>query len=154
MNPKGGPMVQETILQLTVNVDDMTGEEIGFAMDILLEHGALDVYTQSISMKKNRPAVMIHVLSKPAQKETFVHLLLLHTTSLGVRIQELQRYALQREEQQISTSLGTVRIKKSWGNLQSQIQKTKIEYEDLQALAKKHGKSLQEIKDILRKELP
>ena len=69
----------DEIYELSCNLDDMTGEELGFAMEVLLSAGALDVYTLPIGMKKNRPGVMLNVLCRPEKREELVRLLFLHT---------------------------------------------------------------------------
>ena len=65
----------DEIYELSCNLDDMTGEELGFAMEVLLSSGALDVYTVPIGMKKNRPGVMLNVLCRPESREEMVKLL-------------------------------------------------------------------------------
>ena len=62
----------DEIYELSCNLDDMTGEELGFAMEVLLSAGALDVYTLPIGMKKNRPGVMLNVLCRPESREKMV----------------------------------------------------------------------------------
>ena len=74
----------DEIAELRCNLDDMTGEDIGFAMEALLAGGALDVFTTPIGMKKSRPGVLLTVLCRPAEQETMAKLLFRHTTTLGV----------------------------------------------------------------------
>ena len=88
----------DEIYELSCNLDDMTGEELRFAMEVLLSAGALDVYTLPIGMKKNRPGVMLNVLCRPEKREELVRLLFLHTTTIGVRETRHDRYILRREE--------------------------------------------------------
>ena len=80
------------VYELACNLDDMTGEDIAFAMERLLEAGALDVYTVPIGMKKSRPGVMLCVLCREEQREEMARLLLRHTTTLGVRESRHRRY--------------------------------------------------------------
>ena len=75
----------DEILELNCNIDDMTGEAMGFALEQLMEHGALDAFTVPIGMKKSRPGVMLTVLCKEANKEEMVRLIFRHTTTLGIR---------------------------------------------------------------------
>ena len=63
----------------------MTGEEIGFATNFLLENGAKDVFTTAITMKKGRPGVLFTVLTKEDKKEEIVKLIFKHTTTIGIR---------------------------------------------------------------------
>ena len=101
----------DEIYELSCNLDDMTGEELGFAMEVLLSAGALDVYTLPIGMKKNRPGVMLNVLCRPEKREELVRLLFLHTTTIGVRETRHDRYILRREEETMQTPFGPVRGK-------------------------------------------
>lgn len=82
------------VYELACNLDDMTGEDIAFAMERLLEAGALDVYTVPIGMKKSRPGVMLCILCREEQREEMARLLLRHTTTLGVRESRHRRYTL------------------------------------------------------------
>ena len=75
----------EEILELSCNLDDCTGEAIGFAMERLLDAGALDVYWTSVGMKKNRPGILLTCMCRPLDREKMVELLFRHTTTLGVR---------------------------------------------------------------------
>lgn len=75
----------EQIIELSCNIDDMTGEALAFAAEILFENGALDVFTTAIGMKKSRPAVMLTCLCLPADSSLMTHLILRHTGTLGVR---------------------------------------------------------------------
>lgn len=69
------------IVEIVCNLDDMTGEELGFALEVLMESGALDVYIVPIQMKKSRPGHMLVCLCKPDDEEKMVHLILHHTTT-------------------------------------------------------------------------
>ena len=82
----------EQILELKCNLDDMTPENIGFAMEMLFEAGALDVFTVPIGMKKNRPAVLLVCLCRPEQRELMLHELFKHTSTIGVRETVCNRY--------------------------------------------------------------
>lgn len=133
---------EEQVLELSCNVDDMTGEMIGFALERLMEQGALDVFTVPIGMKKSRPGILLTVLCREADKDTFVRLLFQHTTTLGIRQKTCQRYTLRRRTETVNTPLGEVRRKCSEG---FGVQREKLEYEDLARLAREHGLSLQEV---------
>ena len=88
--------LEEEIVQLSCNLDDMTGEDLGFAQALLLEAGALDVYTTAIGMKKSRPAVMLTCLCRPEEATHFADLMLRHTTTLGVREHPVRKHPLRR----------------------------------------------------------
>lgn len=141
----GGPNGE--IAELRCNLDDMTGEELGYASRILFEEGALDVFLVPIQMKKDRPGQMLLCICKPEDADRMAQLILQHTTTLGVRKALCTRYMLERTSEEVQTSLGTVHIKHAQGY---GVAKDKIEYEDLARIAKEKGKSLIEIrKEIL-----
>lgn len=99
----------ETVLELSCNIDDMSGEALGFAMEALLSAGALDVYTTPIGMKKSRPGVKFSVICWEDQRENLLTLIFRHTTTLGVRENKFIRYSMKRTYQSVETALGTVR---------------------------------------------
>jgi len=137
------------IAELNCNLDDMTGEEIGYAVEILLEEGAKDVYTTPIFMKKNRPAIVLTVLCFDKDRERMTNLIFKHTTTLGIRERSVTRYILTREIISFESSFGVVRIKKSTGY---GVTRCKAEYEDVARIAKNEGKSILEIYNIIEKE--
>ena len=140
----------DEIYELSCNLDDMTGEELGFAMEVLLSAGALDVYTLPIGMKKNHPGVMLNVLCRPEKREELVRLLFLHTTTIGVRETRHDRYILRREEETMQTPFGPVRGKSVEGY---GVRRSKPEYEDLRRIALAQGISLRQAREaILRKD--
>lgn len=134
----------DAIVELRCNVDDMTGEAIGFALEQLLGSGALDAFTVPVGMKKSRPGVLITVLCREEKKEAMVHLLLKHTTTLGVREFPCRRYALIRTMEVVNTPFGPVRKKVSSGY---GVRREKLEYDDLAKIAKEQNISLAEALD-------
>ena len=81
----------DEIIELSCNMDDMTGEKTGFAVEKLFEAGALDVYTIPIGMKKNRPGILLRVMCRESDKEIMIRSLFKHTTTIGIREQKMQR---------------------------------------------------------------
>ncbi len=138
----------DAIVKLECNIDDMTGENIGFAMEQLFAAGALDVYTQSIGMKKNRPGILLSVICRPADADGIARAVMKHTTTLGIRRQTLDRYVLDRRMETVSTAYGEVRIKHASG---MGVDRAKPEFDDLAALAKAHGVSLDEVRKAVTK---
>lgn len=132
----------EEILELSCNLDDCTGEAIGFAMERLLDAGALDVYWTSVGMKKNRPGILLTCMCRPSDREKMVKLLFKHTTTLGVRESAFRRYTLSRESKTIQTPDGDIRVKVSTGY---GVTREKPEFEDLAKIARKTGKSFSEL---------
>lgn len=136
----------EELIELTCNVDDMTAEAIGFAMEQLFSGGARDVYTIPVGMKKNRPGTLIHVMCSSSTKEKMVELLFKHTTTLGIRVAKLDRYFLNRTIEEVDTPFGKVHVKKSHGY---GVERAKYEYEDLARIAREEGLSLAEVEKRL-----
>lgn len=139
--------VREVITKLECNLDDMTGEDIGFATEQLLAAGARDVFTHPVYMKKNRPGVMLSVICLPADADRLAREMMKHTTTLGVRRQDMSRYTLDRSEEAVSTPYGDVRIKRSSG---MGVQRIKPEYEDLAAIARETDLPLNTIRQEIR----
>ena len=139
--------VRETITKLECNLDDMTGEDIGFAAEQLFAAGARDVFTQPVYMKKNRPGVMLSVICLPEDADRLAEVMMKHTTTLGIRRQDMSRYALERCEETASTPYGDVRVKRAAG---MGTERSKPEYEDLAAIAKKQGLPLEAVRKAIR----
>ena len=136
----------EPVTRLECNLDDMTGEGIGFAMQQLFKAGALDVYTQAIGMKKSRPGVLLSVICYPEDAEKLAAVMMKHTTTLGIRRQDMSRYVLDRAIETVQTPYGPVRVKTASG---MGVSRCKAEYDDLAALAEQNQVSL----ETIRKEL-
>lgn len=131
----------DQIIELTCNVDDMTPERIGFAMECLFENGALEVYTVPVGMKKSRSGTMICVMCKESAKDEMVRLIFKHTTTLGIRENISRRYTLQRRIESLETSFGDIQVKYSEGY---GISREKYEYDDLARIAKEKDFSIDE----------
>ena len=136
----------ETLLELRCNLDDASGEELGFAREELLAAGALDVWTVPIGMKKGRPAAELCLLCREERREELLRLLFRHTPTLGVRLFPCERVSLRREVREAQTPYGPVRVKVSEG---FGVRREKPEYEDLARLAREKGLSLREIRESL-----
>ena len=135
---------KDQVISLSCNVDDMTGEEIGAAMEALYEAGAREVFTTPVGMKKSRPGTMITLLVSPDLEETLVSVLFRVTSTLGIRRSILDRYVLDRREETLETEAGKVRCKISSGY---GVSRRKFEYDDIAAIAKAEGKSIREIRE-------
>lgn len=144
----GNSVKTEEVVEFSCNIDDMTGEELGFAMEKLLAEGALDVWFENITMKKSRPAVKLVALSGEARKSDILKAIFKHTSSIGVRVKCYSRAALERRTDILPTELGAVRVKISHGP-EDTIEK--YEFDDLREMALKNNLSLREVKDIINK---
>lgn len=129
----------ETVAILETQVDDLSPQAIGYLCDRLLQLGALDVFTQSVTMKKSRPGHLITVIAYPEKAHACEAGLLQETTTLGVRHTEQNRLRLRRELVAVETALGTIRVKVAFMPGHSEPLKAHPEYEDCAFLAKKHG---------------
>lgn len=138
---------KEQIVELSCNLDDMTAEDIGFCLQVLMENGALDAFTTAIMMKRQRPATMLTCLARPADEQRLAHLMLRHTSSFGIRCSTRQRYTLERQTVLEETPLGKVHIKYGRG---FGCAKAKAEYSDLVELAQTHQLSLEKVRHIIQ----
>ncbi len=128
---------------LECNIDDMTGEILGVAMDTLIEEGAMDVHFTSIVMKKNRPATTLSVLCSAEDEDRFKRLVFLHTSTLGIKSFPIRKTALDISFEQLETPLGTVTMKN--GIMDGHIIRSKPELEDCRKLAARHNIPLSEV---------
>ena len=132
----------DTITELSCNVDDMTGEAVGFAMDALFAAGALEVYTVPIGMKKSRPGTLLCVMCRESDKEEMVKQIFKHTTTIGIRENVYKRYTLERSVETVQTRYGEIRKKISRGY---GVTREKYEYEDLARAAREHDISVSQV---------
>lgn len=137
---------KDCIVALSCNVDDMTGESVGFATEQLLAAGAKEVYTIPIQMKKNRPGILLTVLCHVEDEAQMVRKIFGYTTTIGIRKQTYERYVLNRKEVDLETEEGVIRRKDVEGY---GVSRSKLEYEDVARLARKYGTSLEEAKTRL-----
>jgi len=133
----------EQVAWLSTNLDDVTGEQLGFASESLLAAGALDVWTQAITMKKSRPAHALNVLCRPEQASSFQAEISALTGSLGVRALLLERRVLARETEVVDVLGQQVRVKRSSVS-------AKPEFDDVVAASVATGRSVAEIEAMAR----
>ena len=137
-----------SVVELSFNVDDMTGEEIGYATQTLLDKGAYEVYTTPIYMKKNRPGILFTVICSEDNRDQMVELIFRHTTTVGMRESRMSRHILDRDEDVMDMDGEKVRIKKSYGY---GVNKVKLEYEDIARLADQNDLDLFTIRNNIMK---
>lgn len=140
----------DEIYELSCNVDDMTGEEVGFAVERLFAAGALDVYTIPIGMKKSRPGVLIHIMCYKADRETMIRTAFKYTTTIGIRESGLSRYVLERHIETCETPYGAVRCKVSSGY---GVERRKYEYDDLSRIAREKDISISKAAHLVDEEV-
>jgi hypothetical protein len=134
---------RDEVAVIEANVDDMTGEALGWLMERLLAAGALDVSYTPLVMKKQRPGVLLSVIARPADADTLAALVLRESATLGVRISRLPRLIAGRREQKIETPLGPCRVKLKLEG--ERILAASPEYDDCRALAERHSLPLPEV---------
>lgn len=136
----------DSVVELSCNIDDMTAEELSFAADILLDSGALDVFTSPVVMKKGRLGSLLTVICKSEDKDKFVKLIFKYTSTIGICESIHKRYVMNREINIAETDFGAVKIKNSSGY---GTKKSKFEYEDLARICRENNISLDKLKSLL-----
>jgi uncharacterized protein (TIGR00299 family) protein len=139
----------DSIWLVETNLDNVSGELVGYLFEKLLAAGAVDVYTTPIQMKKSRPAVKISVLVPPTRLARVEALLLRETPTFGVRRVLMERSKLGRREVAVKTPYGIVRCKV--GSLGGKDVKAAPEYEDVKAAAERHGVPLSRVHEAALK---
>ena len=139
-------VMQSGSVLLETNIDDSSGEMLGYAKERLFDLGALDVWFTSIQMKKDRPGVILSALVPLEMESLAVDLILRETSTLGVRRRVIDRYVAEREIRSISTDLGEANVKLKF--LNGVVVDVSPEYEDCRSLSLRTCIPLQ---DIMRK---
>ena len=101
----------DLVTKMECNIDDCTGEALGFTMEALLQAGALEVNYTPVFMKKNRPAYLLTVLCREEKRKELEEIIFMQTSTIGIRRQVMERTVLKREVRTIRTSLGEVQVK-------------------------------------------
>ncbi len=135
------------VMELETNIDDSTGEVLGYVHEQLMELGALDVWFTPIQMKKNRPATMLSVLVKRDLVDAAAELILKETSTLGVRRRPVRRYEAEREVVTVDTSLGKVPVKLK--RIGDTIAQAAPEYEACREIARETGLPIAEVMRIV-----
>ena len=138
----------DAVTELRANIDDMTGEALGFALEALLSAGALDVSYLPIQMKKNRPGVLLLCLCRPEEADRLAAEILRHTTTFGVRRTDCSRYALTAASVTEHTAYGPIRRKEGMGY---GVTKSKAEYADLARIAQEQKIPLSRVPELLER---
>ena len=138
---------QETVVVLETQIDDLNPQAIAYTLEKLLSVGALDVFTQSIAMKKSRSGILLTVICFPEQVEICQEIIFQETTTLGIRYRTQPRSILDRQIESVTTKYGEVKVKiASWGKGENrQIINIQPEYEDCANLARQNSIPWREI---------
>lgn len=133
----------ETVKEYCCNIDDMTAEDLSYAVNKIFETGALDAYTVSAGMKKGRTGIVLHVLCDEKISENIIKCIFTHTSTIGIREYDVKRYTLDRRIETVDTMYGPVRYKISSGY---GIEKRKPEFDDISKIADEKCLSVSEIR--------
>ena len=136
----------ERIVTIECEIDDMNPQLFGPLMDRLSEAGALDVFYAAVQMKKNRPGTLVTVLAHPATREAIAAVLFAHTTTIGVRYQEMLRDRLDREIQSVETPVGPIRFKVATRD--GRVLNAAAEFDDCARIASERGLPIKEVQAI------
>ena len=140
---------KDGIVKLESNIDDSTGEALGYVMERLFEAGARDVHYMPVFMKKNRPAYQINVVCTPDKVAELEQIIFEETTTIGIRRQRMDRSFLRRSLIKINTSLGEVQVKRC--KLKSGV-RLYPEYDSVAALCKLHQMPFQDVYQLVTRE--
>lgn len=121
----------------------MSSEIYSYLYDKVLKSGALDIYTESIYMKKNRPAIKICIICEKKDLEKFIEILLTETSTFGVRYNKFNRFKLNREIVELNTPYGPVKVKLGYYN--DKLIKATPEYEDCRKICENYNMPLNQI---------
>lgn len=144
---QAGP--RETLVMLTADIDDATGEHLAGVAELLRESGALDVVLLPVLMKKGRPGTRIEVLAAPADADALERRLLRESTTIGVRRYSVERQALPRAHRDVEVLGHTISVKVV--TLPDGTTRAKPEFDDVRRAAAATGRPLQEITDAARR---
>lgn len=139
------------MVKIEANIDDMSGEWLGYVMEKLLSEGVNDVFYTSIFMKKNRPAIMLSVLCSETDLVKIKNIIIDETTTFGIRFYPLSVYRMGRKYIEIETQWGTVSVKQSIRD--NKVYQNSPEYEDCKKLAKQNNIPLKKIYEEVWKNL-
>jgi len=139
----------ERVVVLECQIDDMNPQIYGVLMERLTQAGALDVFYAPIQMKKNRPATLVTVIARPKDREALTTLLFVESTTIGVRVSEMDRDTLDREVVSVDSPFGKVRVKVARRN--GVVLNVAPEFDDCARVAEEHGRSVKDIHAVVMK---
>ncbi|NOY38786.1 MAG: nickel pincer cofactor biosynthesis protein LarC [Nitrospirae bacterium] len=137
----------ELVTVIETNIDDMNPQVYEYLMERLFKEGALDVFLNTVIMKKSRPGILLQVIAYPATRERLVNIMFEETPTLGIRFHETERIYLEREIKEMDTEFGPVRFKVVDTD---GYRKAVPEYEDCRRIAEKTGLSLIDVMKMLK----
>lgn len=145
-----GALYNADLRLIETNIDDMTGEMLGYVQERLFDLGARDVWFTPIQMKKNRPATMLSAIVNSDLESNAINMVMRETSTLGVRVRPLERYEAERKIVEIETTYGKVSVKVK--RLEGATVSVAPEYEDAKRIAAAEALSLQEVYRTIQRE--
>ncbi len=149
--PPNEEHIDDQMLKVEVNLDDISGEWLGYVMDLLFEAGANDVFYTPIYMKKNRPGVLLQLLCSRGKLENIRDILLKETTTLGIRYYPLTVYRAERKFKTVETEWGPVTVKEGFYN--GQVVQRAPEFEECKHIANTYNVPLKKVYEQVWKQL-
>lgn len=144
-----GVNAQSDVVLIESNLDDMTGEEIGHAIQVLFDAGALDVWTTPIQMKKSRPGTILSAMASQENLQQIADTFFTHTSTLGVRVRRIDRLIADREVIAVKTDYGTIRVKLR--KIDGTITQIAPEYDDCATIASDLGIPISQVMNDARR---
>jgi uncharacterized protein (DUF111 family) len=136
----------QRVVQIECEIDDMNPQLFGPLMDRLTEAGALDVFYAAVQMKKNRPGTLVTIVAPPARREAIAGVLFTHTTTIGMRYQEMLRDTLDREIRAVDTPVGPVRFKIA--SRAGRVLNAAPEFDDCARIAAERGMAIKDVQAL------
>lgn len=133
---------KDVMYELNCNVDDMTAEQIGYALECCFKAGAVEAFTIPVNMKKSRPGTLIRVICREDLKESLIHTIFKYTSTAGIRETRIERSVLERNVTEIDTPYGKIRRKDYSGY---GVNRLKYEYDDLARIASEYQISIEDV---------
>jgi uncharacterized protein (TIGR00299 family) protein len=150
------PPGEDRIVMLETNLDDVSGETIGYTVERLLDEGAVDVFVIPALGKKNRPVSVISVMATESREDHLIRVLMEETGSLGVRVREFRKVVADRMKETVPVTIDgrtfAVRVKTS--TVDGRPIAIKPEYDDTRAIARELNLPLRFVDDEVRRILP
>ncbi|GAB3045733.1 nickel pincer cofactor biosynthesis protein LarC2 [Virgibacillus ainsalahensis] len=149
--PPNHEHIDDQMVKMEVNLDDISGEWLGYVMDVLIEAGANDVFYTPIYMKKNRPGILLQLLCSQKNINHMKEILLKETTTLGIRYYPLTVHRMERSFIKVETEWGTVTVKQ--GLKDGGVFQSSPEFEDCRAIAEKFDIPLKKVYERVWQEM-
>ncbi|WP_156289562.1 nickel pincer cofactor biosynthesis protein LarC2 [Oceanobacillus salinisoli] len=143
-HPPNNEHIDDNMVKMEVNLDDISGEWLGYVMDLLFEAGANDVFYSPIYMKKNRPGILLQLLCSSQKLDKMKEILLQETTTLGIRYYPITVHRMERRFITVETKWGMVTVKQGIST-KGEVFQSSPEYEECKQIAKEHNIPLKKV---------